>query len=223
MKFFLQMLACESRLLQRSKMQWLNPLIFFALISALFPLAIGPQPELLRAMAPGVLWVSALLAVLLSVDGLFRSDLDDGLLEQWVLSAHPLYWLALSKVLAHWLWSGLTLVLLSPLLALMLGVPAAVVPVLMLSLLLGTLVLSLLGAIGAALTVGLSRGGVLLALLIVPFYVPVLILGVGTLESAASGLPVAGYLLWLASLVMLNITLAPFAIAAALMMSMGKS
>ncbi|MGH8355519.1 MAG: heme exporter protein CcmB, partial [Pseudomonas sp.] len=170
----------------------------------------------------GLVWVAALLAVLLSLDGLFRSDFEDGSLEQWVLSPHPLPLLVLAKVLAHWLFSGLALVLLAPLLALMLGLPARCLPVLLLSLLLGTPVLSLLGAVGAALTVGLKRGGLLLALLILPLYIPVLILGSGALQAALQGLPAAGYLLWLASLTALAVTLTPFAIAAGLTISVGE-
>jgi heme exporter protein B len=216
------MLAREARLLFRRAAELANPLVFFAIVVALFPLAVGPESEQLRMLAPGLLWVAALLAVLLSLDGLFRGDLEDGSLEQWVVSPHPLALLVLAKVLAHWLLSGLSLVLLSPLLGLMLGLPGEVLGVLMLSLLLGTPVLSLLGAIGAALTVGLKRGGLLLALLILPLYIPVLILGTGTLQAAMQGLPTAGYLLWMASLAVLAITLAPFAIGAGLRISVGE-
>ncbi|RMU98538.1 Heme exporter protein B [Pseudomonas syringae pv. tomato] len=196
--------------------------MFFALVIALFPLAIGPDTQLLQALSPGLLWVAALLAVLLSLDGLFRGDFEDGSLEQWVLSPHPLALLILGKVLAHWVFSGLALVLLSPVLALMLGLPVQCLPVLMLSLLLGTPVLSLLGAVGAALTVGLKRGGVLLALLILPLYIPVLILGSAALQAALQGMPATGYLLWLGSLTVLAITLTPFAIAAGLKISVGE-
>ncbi|RMM35871.1 Heme exporter protein B [Pseudomonas syringae pv. berberidis] len=196
--------------------------MFFALVIALFPLAIGPDTQLLQALSPGLLWVAALLAVLLSLDGLFRGDFEDGSLEQWVLSPHPLTLLVLGKVLAHWVFSGLALVLLSPVLALMLGLPVQCLPVLMLSLLLGTPVLSLLGAVGAALTVGLKRGGVLLALLILPLYIPVLILGSAALQAALQGVSATGYLLWLGSLTVLAITLTPFAIAAGLKISVGE-
>lgn len=160
---FALLIAREFRLLARRPAELANPLVFFAIVVALFPLALGPQTQLLQALSPGLVWVAALLAVLLSLDGLFRSDFEDGSLEQWVLSPHPLALLVLSKVLAHWVFSGLALVLLSPLLALMLGLPVRCLPVLMVSLLLGTPVLSLLGAVGAALTVGLKRGGLLLA------------------------------------------------------------
>ncbi|KPZ24428.1 heme exporter protein CcmB [Pseudomonas coronafaciens] len=219
---FVLLMVREARLLARRPAELANPLVFFALVIALFPLAIGPQMQLLQTLSPGLVWVAALLAVLLSLDGLFRSDFEDGSLEQWVLSPHPLALLVLSKVLAHWVFSGLALVLLSPVLALMLGLPGDCLPVLMLSLLLGTLVLSLLGAVGAALTVGLKRGGLLLALLILPLYIPVLILGSGALQAAMQGMTATGYLLWLGSLTVLAITLTPFAIAAGLKISVGE-
>jgi heme exporter protein B len=219
---FVQVMARESRLLFRRPAELANPLVFFAIVTALFPLAVGPESQLLQTLSPGLLWVAALLAVLLSLDGLFRSDFEDGSLEQWVLSPHPLPVLVLAKVLAHWLFSGLALVLLAPLLALMLGLPARCLSVLLLSLLLGTPILSLLGAVGAALTVGLKRGGLLLALLILPLYIPVLILGSGALQAALQGLPATGQLLWLASLAALALTLSPFAIAAGLTISVGE-
>ena len=210
---FLLLLAREARLLFRRPAELANPLVFFAIVIALFPLAVGPETNLLQTLSPGLIWVAALLAVLLSLDGLFRSDFEDGSLEQWVLSSHPLPLLVLAKVLAHWLFSGLALVLLAPLLALMLGLPGRCLPVLLGSLLLGTPVLSLLGAVGAALTVGLKRGGLLLALLI---------LGTGALQAALQGLPAAGHLLWLASLTALAVTLTPFAIGAGLKISIGE-
>ena len=219
---FTLLLVRETRLMFRRPAELVNPLMFFSIVIALFPLAVGPESQLLQTISPGLLWVAALLAVLLSLDGLFRSDFEDGSLEQWVVSPHPLALLVLAKVLAHWLFSGLALVLLSPLLALMLGLPARCVPTLLLSLLLGTPVLSLLGAVGAALTVGLKRGGLLLALLILPLYIPVLILGSGVLQAALQGLPTAGYLLWMASLTALAITLTPFAIAAGLTISVAE-
>lgn len=219
---FTQLLSREMRLLARRPSDLANPLVFFAIVIALFPLAVGPQTQLLQTLSPGLVWVAALLAVLLSLDGLFRSDFEDGSLEQWVLSSHPLPLLVLAKVLAHWLFSGLALVLLAPVLALMLGLPGRCLPVLLISLLLGTPVLSLLGAVGAALTVGLKRGGLLLALLILPLYIPVLILGSGALQAALQGLPASGHLLWLASLTALAVTLTPFAIAAGLTISVGE-
>ncbi|MDM9651050.1 heme exporter protein CcmB [Pseudomonas wenzhouensis] len=219
---FTQLLSREMRLLARRPSDLANPLVFFAIVIALFPLAVGPETQLLQTLSPGLVWVAALLAVLLSLDGLFRSDFEDGSLEQWVLSSHPLPLLVLAKVLAHWLFSGLALVLLAPVLALMLGLPGRCLSVLLISLLLGTPVLSLLGAVGAALTVGLKRGGLLLALLILPLYIPVLILGSGALQAALQGLPASGHLLWLASLTALAVTLIPFAIAAGLTISVGE-
>jgi len=219
---FTLLLARESRLLFRRPAELANPLVFFAIVIALFPLAVGPESRLLQTISPGLIWVAALLAVLLSLDGLFRSDFEDGSLEQWVVSPHPLALLVLAKVLAHWVFSGLALVLLAPLLGLMLGMPTSALPVLLMSLLLGTPILSLLGAVGAALTVGLKRGGLLLALLILPLYIPVLILGSGALQAALQGLPALGYLLWLSSLTALAVTLTPFAIAAGLKISVGE-
>lgn len=219
---FMLLLTRESRLLFRRPAELANPLVFFAIVIALFPLAVGPESKLLQTISPGLIWVAALLAVLLSLDGLFRSDFEDGSLEQWVVSPHPLALLVLAKVLAHWAFSGLALVLLAPLLGLMLGMPVSALPVLLMSLLLGTPVLSLLGAVGAALTVGLKRGGLLLALLILPLYIPVLILGSGALQAALQGLPALGYLLWLSSLTALAVTLTPFAIAAGLKISVGE-
>ena len=216
------MILREARLLARRPAELANPLVFFAIVIALFPLAVGPETQMLRTLSPGLIWVAALLAVLLSLENLFRSDFEDGSLEQWVVSPHPLAVLVLAKVFAHWLFSGLALVLLSPVLAIMLGLPADRVPILLASLLLGTPILSLLGAVGAALTVGLKRGGILLALLILPLYIPVLILGSGVLQAALQGLPTLGYLLWMASLMMLTITLTPFAIAAGLKISVGE-
>ena len=219
---FTLLLARETRLLFRRPAELANPLVFFAIVIALFPLAVGPETQSLQTLSPGPVWVAALLAVLLSLDGLFRSDFEDGSLEQWVVSPHPLALLVLAKVLAHWAFSGLALVLLAPLLGLMLGLPIGTIPVLLVSLLLGTPILSLLGAVGAALTVGLKRGGLLLALLILPLYIPVLILGSGALQAALQGLPAVGHLLWLASLTALAVTLAPFAIAAGLKISVGE-
>ena len=144
--FFLLILR-EARLLARRPAELANPLVFFAIVIALFRLAVGPETQMLRTLSPGFIWVAALLAVLLSLENLFRSDFEDGSLEQWVVSPHPLTVLVLAKVFAHWLFSGLALVLLSPVLAIMLGLPADRVPILLASLLLGTPVLSLLGAV----------------------------------------------------------------------------
>ncbi|WP_407363177.1 heme exporter protein CcmB [Pseudomonas luteola] len=219
---FVLLLKREALLLCRRPVELANPLVFFAIVIALFPLAVGPESQLLKELSPGLIWVAALLAVLLSLDGLFRSDFEDGSLEQWVLSPHPLFVLVLAKVMAHWVFTGLALIVLSPVLALMLGLPVQCLGVLLLSLLLGTPVLSLLGAVGAALTVGLKRGGLLLALLILPLYIPVLILGSGALQASLLGIPAAGQLLWLGSLMVLSLAFSPFAIGAGLRISVGE-
>lgn len=197
-----------------------NPLMFFVVVVALFPLGIGPMPEDLARMAPGILWVVALLASLLSADMVFRSDYDDGSLEQLARSCASLYTLSIAKIGVHWLVTGLPLTLLSPVIATMLFLPAPAVPVLVLSLLAGTLTLSLVGGIGAALTVGLRKGGILLALLILPFYVPVLVFGTAAVDAAAIGIEYLPQLAILAALALLALTLAPLAVAAALRISL---
>ena len=194
----------------------LNPLFFFAMVATLFPLSVGPSVEQLELSGPGVLWVAALLAMLLSLNSLFLTDHEDGSLEQMLVSPLPLSALALGKTIAHWLTSGLPLVLVSPLLAMTFRMPVAVTGVLMLTLLLGTVSLSLLGSIGAALTVGLQRSTALLSLLILPLAMPVLIFGARTVSLAAAGEGVAGGLYFLAAYAVLTLSLAPFAAAAAL-------
>ena len=195
-------------------------LLFFVIVASLFPLGIGAEPNLLRAIAPGVIWVAALLSSMLSLGRLFAADHADGTLEQMLLGAAPLGVVAAAKGFAHWLVSGLPLVLLAPLLALQYDLAADLYGVLALSLLLGTPVLSLIGAIGAALTLGVRGGGVLLALLVLPLYMPVLILGAGSVEMAAAGLAPEGQLLVLGALLVLATAFAPWAIAAALRISM---
>lgn len=203
----------------RRRAEVCNPLIFFLMVCTLFPLGLGPESQRLMLLAPGILWVTALLATLLASDGLFRSDYDDGSLEQLLLSPTSLYLLALTKSLVHWLLTGLPLALLSPLLALLLQLPGEAVPALMVSLLLGTAVLSLVGAIGAALTVGLRRGGLLLSLIVLPFYMPVLIFGASAVQSAAEGFGWGGQVAMLGALLALALPLAPFAVAAGLRLS----
>jgi heme exporter protein B len=195
-------------------------LLFFVIVASLFPLGVGAEPELLRAIGPGVIWVAALLSSLLSLGRLFSADHADGTLEQMLLGAAPLGVVAAAKGLAHWLIAGLPLVFIAPLLALQYDLAAGLYGVLVLSLLLGTPVLSLIGAIGAALTLGLRGGGVLLALLVLPLYVPVLILGAGSVEMAAAGLAPDGQLLILGALLVLAAAFAPWAMAAALRISM---
>ena len=195
-------------------------LLFFVIVASLFPLGVGAEPNLLRDIAPGVIWVAALLSTLLSLGRLFSADYADGTLEQMLLGAAPLGLVAAAKGLAHWIVAGLPLVLIAPLIALQYGLPGPLYGVLALSLLLGTPVLSLLGAIGAALTLGLRGGGVLLALLVLPLYVPVLILGAGSVEMAAAGLAPDAQLLLLGALLVLAAAFAPWAIAAALRISL---
>jgi heme exporter protein B len=190
-----------------------NPLVFYLIGIALFPLGVGPSPERLAEMAPGVLWVLALLSTLLALDGLFRRDYDDGTLEQLTLHADPLFVGVLAKVAAHWTVTGLPLTLFAPVGALLLNLDGAAVPTLMVTLLLGTPVLSVIGAVGAALTVGLRRGGLLLALIVLPLYVPVLILGSGAVAAVIDGVDPGAQIAWLAALLALSLTLAPFAAA----------
>lgn len=196
-----------------------NPLLFFAMVVALFPLGLGPAPEQLARFAPGVLWIIALLASLLTSDAVFRSDFDDGSLEQLLLSPQPLFLSVLAYIAAHWLITGVLLALASPVFALMLNLPAAAIGTLVVSLLLGSAILSLVGGIGAALTVGLKRGGMLISLLILPLYMPVLIFGSAAVQAAVNGLPVAPYLAILGAMLSLAIALAPLAIAAGLRIS----
>lgn len=197
----------------------LNPLFFFAMVCTLFPLAIGPSPAQLAFIGPGVLWVAALLASLLSLNSLFLSDYEDGSLEQLLVSAQPLPVLAIGKTLAHWVISGLPLVLISPLLAMTYRLPPGVMGVLMLTLFLGTISLSLLGSIGAALTVGLHRGTALLSLLILPLAMPVLLLGANTVSLAADNEAYATGIWALAAYAVAALSLAPYATSAALRIS----
>ncbi len=197
-----------------------NPLVFFVVVVTMFPLGLGPEVDLLARIAPGILWVAALLAALLSLEAMFHPDYQDGSLEQLLLTPHPLAVLVIAKVFAHWLTTGLPLLVLAPLLGVLLQLPESATGVLVISLALGTPTLSFIGAIAVALTVGLRRGGVLLSLLTLPLYVPVLIFGAGAVDSAAGGLSVVAHLSFLATLLILAISLAPWAIAAALRISL---
>lgn len=200
----------------RRKSEVLTALFFFVIVSSLFPLGIGPEPALLRKIAPGVLWVGALLATMLGLQRMFAADHADGTLEQMAISPTPLVGLVAGKIAAHWLVSGLPLVLIAPVLGVQFDLDAGALGVLVLALLLGTPVLSLVGAIGAALTLGVRGGGVLLSLLVLPLYVPVLIFGAGAVESHVSGLGADGHLSLLAALLALSVFFAPWATAAAL-------
>ena len=194
-------------------------LLFFIIVVSLFPLGVGADMDMLRHIAPGVVWVAALLASMLALGRLFGGDYSDGTLEQLILAPQPLSLLVLGKVLAHWLATGLPLALVAPLLALQYDVPEPAIGVLVISLLLGTPVLSLIGAIGAALTLGLRGGGVLLSLLVLPLYVPVLIFGAGAVDAAMSTLSVQAFFSLLGAFLVLALVFAPWAIAAALKIS----
>ncbi len=196
-----------------------NPLIFFLIVITMVPLGITPDPALLAKLAPGMIWVVALLATLLSLDGLFKSDFEDGSLEQYLISPQPLYLVVLAKTLVHWLVTGLPLTLMAPLLGVMLSLPGGGFGPLILSLMLGTATLSLVGAIGAALTVGLRKGGLLLSLIIMPLYAPVLIFGASAVASAADNSPYTAQLAVLGAFMALATLSAPFAAAGALRVS----
>ena len=200
----------------RNPGEWANPLMFFLMVAALFPLAVDPDPGFLEKIAGGVIWVAALLATLLSLDGLYRPDVEDGSLEQWLASGESLYGLALGKALVHWCISGLPLTLMSPLLGLMLALPDHAYAALVMSLLIGTPVLSLLGAVGAALTAGVRGGGLLLSLLILALYIPVLIFAASAVYHAGIGMTYNGQLAMLGAMLALAMALTPFAAAAAL-------
>ncbi|PEH72101.1 heme exporter protein CcmB [Edwardsiella tarda] len=209
----------ELRIAARSGAEIINPLWFFLIVVTLFPLSIGPEPQLLARIAPGIVWVAALLASLLSLERLFKDDFLDGSLEQLVLMPAPLTLTVLAKVVAHWLLTGLPLLILSPLVALLLSFNVATWQAVALTLLLGTPTLSFIGAIGVALTVGLRKGGVLLSLLVLPLYIPVLIFATSAIDAASMGMPIGGHLAILGAMLAGSMTLAPFAAAAALRVS----
>jgi heme exporter protein B len=219
-RVMLAVLQREVSVAMRQKGEVLTPLVFFVVIASLFPLGVGPESALLLRMAPGVLWVSALLAAMLSLQRLFATDYADGSLEQMALSTTPLGLLVLAKALSHFLLSGLPLVLMAPVLGLQFGLDSRALGILMLSLLLGTPTLSLIGSIGAALTLGVRGAGVLLSLLILPLYIPVLIFGAGAVEADAAGMGAGGHLSLLAALLVLSAFFAPLATTTALRISL---
>ncbi len=219
-KAFIAVIKRDLTLALRTRSEIANPLIFFVIIVSLFPLAVSPESGLLKTMAPGVIWVAALLSTMLSLDSIFRSDFEDGSLEQMLLSPHPMPVLVLGKIIAHWLVSGLPLIILAPLLGVLLFLPYHAMPALLATLALGTPVLSLVGSIGVALTVGLRRGGVLLSLLVLPLYIPVLIFASNAIATSAADLSIKGQLYFLAAMFALALTLAPLATAAALRISL---
>jgi heme exporter protein B len=197
----------------------LNPFMFFVIVVSLFPLAISPEPSKLAEISAGVVWIAVLLSAMLSMDSLFRADFEDGSLEMLLLSPHPLFFLVLAKNLSHWLVSGLPVVLASPLLGYMLNLPSASYTTLFLSLLIGTPTLSLIGSIAVALTVGLGSRGLILAVITLPFSVPVLIFGTLAVQASATGLPTGGYLALMLALLAGSLSLAPLTSAAALRIS----
>jgi heme exporter protein B len=206
-------------LAMRRKSDVFSTLFFFVIVVSLFPLGIGPEMNTLRLIAPGVVWVAALLASMLALERLFAADYDDGTLEQMILAPQPLSVLVLGKITAHWLATGVPLVLMAPLLGLQYDLSANALGTLLISLLLGTPALSLIGAIGAALTIGLRGGGVLVSLLVLPLCIPVLIFGAGAVEANISGLGEQGHLYMLGALLVMSLLLAPIATAAALRVS----
>ncbi len=216
MNAILAIMRRDLLIVMRRKSEVLTALFFFVIVSSLFPLGIGPEPALLRKIAPGVLWVGALLATMLGLQRMFAADYADGTLEQMVISPSPLVSLIVGKILAHWLVSGLPLVLIAPLLGLQFDLDVDALGVLVLTLFLGTPLLSLVGSIGAALTLGVRGGGVLLSLLVLPLYIPTLIFGAGAVEAHISGLGAGGHLSLLGALVLLAGLFAPWATAAAL-------
>ncbi|MBI06257.1 MAG: heme exporter protein CcmB [Rhodospirillaceae bacterium] len=217
---FLNLIGRDLRLALRGGIGSLVAVVFFIIAVALFPLGIGPESILLERVAPGVLWVCALLATMLSLGRMFEEDYEDGSLEITALGPLPLEAVVLAKVLSHWLTTGLPLIIAAPVLAVLVNMSTEGFTVLMVSLLLGTPILSLIGSVGAALTVGLRRGGVLISLLVLPLYVPVLIFGVGAVEGAIFGLGASANLLILAGGFLVALVLTPWASAAALRMAL---
>lgn len=220
MSLFLAQVRREWFLLVQSLEEVVNPLVFLFLAITLFALATGGGPDVLRELAPAIIWVLVLLANLLSLESLFRRDYEDGTLEQLLLHADPAFVPLLAKILVHWAFSGLAMTLLAPVAALILYLPASALPTLLGGLVIGTPALSLIGAVGAALTVGLKRGGVLLALLVLPLYVPILIFGAGAVTEQIAGIETMAQIYWLGVITMLSLTLAPFAVQAAIKVSL---
>jgi heme exporter protein B len=217
---FWTLLARDLRLAYRRLADTATPATFYLVVVTLFPLALSPKAEFLRALAPGVLWISALLSTLLSLNALFRSDLEDGSLEQLLVLPYPLAWLILAKTAAHWLTAGIPVVVMAPVLAITYHLPADAVAMLVLTLLLGTPTLSLLGSIGAALTAGLRQSGALLALLVAPLMLPVLMVGARATDLMVQGMDPTGLLYLLGAMLALALALVPLAAAMAIRVSL---
>jgi len=215
-----QLLKRDLLIAFRRRSEIIHPLIFFIMVVSLFPLAIGDDKILLQKIAPAVIWVTALLATMLSLDNLFRSDFEDGSLEQMTLLQVPLSFLVTAKITAHWITTGLPLILITPVLAMLLYLPTEMVSTLVLTLLVGTPTLSLIGAVAIALTVALRQGGVILSLLVLPLYIPVLIFATLALQNVEQGFSAEAQLAMMFAILVLAITLSPFAIAAALKVSL---
>ena len=214
--------AREFHLAFRQPGDWLNPLIFFLMVVTLFPLAVSADNQDLAAIAPGILWVAALLATLLALDTLFKQDYLDGSLEQMVVSGQSLSFIMLIKIIVQWLKVGLTLTLISPLLAIMMALPTSALLAMMSSLLIGTLALIAIGAVGAALTVSLRKGGVLLSLIVLPMFIPILIFGSSVVKAAAMGLPWSGHISLLGAYALFALVLCPFITALAVKVSISE-
>ncbi|MDD3530545.1 MAG: heme exporter protein CcmB [Gallionellaceae bacterium] len=219
LRFLTAVIRRDLKLAARRRGDWLTSQFFFVMVVSMFPLGIGPDPAMLAKVGAGVVWVAALLASLLSLSRLFADDHRDGSLEQMLLSPNPPVLLALGKALAHWLIYGIPLLLIAPILGVQFALPADAIAVLMLSLLIGSPVLSLLGSVGAALTLGLRGGGVLLTLLILPLYVPALIFGAGAVDAAVAGLGAEANLSLLAAFMVMTLLVSPWVAAAALRVS----
>lgn len=216
------MIGRELLIAARYPAEILNPLMFFLMVVTLFPLGISPEPEFLAQIAGPVIWIAALLAMMLSLDSLFKNDFDDGSLEQLLISPSPIAMLVLIKVITHWFTTVFPIILLAPLLAMMLQLPEEGYPALMLTLLLGTPVISMIGGIGAALTVGLHRGGVLLSLIVLPLFIPILVFSASAVEAANMAMQYNGQLAMLAAMLLIALISTPFATAFALKISINN-
>lgn len=219
MNVFTTILKRDLLLAVRYRAELLNPMLFFILVIILFQLGMRAKPGVLVTLAPAIVWIAALLSALLSLDHMFRSDMEDGALEQMIISTQPTSLLVLAKIIAHWVITGLAVTLVGPLLGLMLGLSFDASKILFLTLLIGTPILSAIGSIGVALTVGLRRGGVILSLLVLPLFVPVLIFASQTVNTYIGGYPIAASISILMALLILSLSLAPWAASAALRMS----
>jgi len=222
MNSFLTLIKRDLVLAFRGRGEAFNSLIFFGLVILLFPIGISASEKLLSEIAPGLIWIAALLATMVSLDNLFKEDFQDGTLEQWAVSQHSLISFAWARLLSHWIITSVPLIIIAPLFALSLNLPPEAIGVLIFSLLLGTPLLTFIGGIGVALTTGLKKSSMLLPLLVLPFYIPVLIFGASAVDVAADGWSAAGQLYILAGLFVLGITLAPFAVATSLKVSVSQ-